>query len=218
MEVKDGETVREREESRSVKVRENPQVTASAWLFHHLVPVGLKTWPTLLRSCQRLSTVPLVPRKDNQLFTLCCVLLCAKYCSFPHIFSWYFHTLLLFLANVIVPVLLSKLLLRCIRQLTYMEKSHTAQIPVVRPIRHFHLVKVTSGMQKYVVLAQSAVIKYTLCSHCKYFHKMAQLCVMKFLSQRKTSGYFSDNSSYHICHIKVCCLIHFLQFSRCISI
>lgn len=36
----------------SVKVRENPQVTASVWLFHHLVPVGLKTWPTLLRSCQ----------------------------------------------------------------------------------------------------------------------------------------------------------------------
>lgn len=87
---------KEREETRSVKVRENPQVTASAWLFRHLVPVGLKTWPTLLLSCQRLSMVPLVPRKDNQLFTLCCVLLCAKYCSFPHIFAPYFHTLLLF--------------------------------------------------------------------------------------------------------------------------
>lgn len=195
-------------------MRENPQVTASAWLFHHLVPVGLKTWPTLLRSCQRLSTVPLVPRKDNQLFTLCCVLLCAKYCSFPRIFSWYFHTLLLFLTNIVtVPVLLSKLLLRCIRQLTYMEKSHTAQIPVVRPIRHFNLVKVTSGMQKYVLLAQSATIEYTLCSHCKYFHKMAQLCVMTFISQRKTSCYFSDHNYYQICHIKVCCFFLNAPFS-----
>lgn len=93
---------KEREEARSVKVRENPQVTASVWLFHHLVPVGLKTWPTLLRSCQRLSTVPLVPRKDNKLFTLCCVLLCAKYCSFPDIFSWYFHTLLLSLCCCLI--------------------------------------------------------------------------------------------------------------------
>lgn len=96
---------RQEEEMGSVKVRENPQVTASVCLFHHLVPVGSKTWPTLPRSCHRLSIVPLVPWKDDKLFTLCCVLLCAKYCSFPHIFSYYFHTLLLLVTNiVIVPV------------------------------------------------------------------------------------------------------------------
>lgn len=123
----------------SVKVRENPQVTASVWLFRHLVPVGLKTWPTLLRSCQRLS---IVPRKDNQLFTLCCVLLCAKYCSFPHIFSRYFYTLFLLVTSIaIVPVLLYKLLLRCIKQSIYMKKSDTAQSAVIKPIRHFNLVK-----------------------------------------------------------------------------
>lgn len=191
---RDGE---EREERRGGEVRENPQVTASAWLFHHLVPVGLKTWPTLPRRCQRLSTAPLVPRKDNKLFTLCCVLLCAKYCSFPHIlyFPGIFLLCSFFLTSVAaVPVLVSQLLL--------MEESHTAQISVVRPIRHFHLVKVTSGMQKYAVLA---MIKHTLCSHCKCFHKMAQLCGVKFISQRKTSCYFSDNNYYHICHIKVCC-------------
>lgn len=94
-EVKDGEMARkggEEEERGSVKVRENPQVTASVWLFRHLVPVGLQTWPTFLLSCQRLSIVPLVPWKDNQLFTFCCVLLCAKCCSFPHLFPRYFHT------------------------------------------------------------------------------------------------------------------------------
>ena len=35
-----------------------------------------------------------------------------------------------------------------------MEKSHTAPIAVIKLMRHFVLVKVISGMQKYVVLAQ----------------------------------------------------------------
>lgn len=54
-------------------MRENPQVTASARLFHHLVPVGLKTWPTLAPRRQRLSAaVPPAPRKEAELFTLLC--------------------------------------------------------------------------------------------------------------------------------------------------
>lgn len=67
----------------SVKVRERLQFTASSYLFHHPVPIGREAWPTLPCRWQRLNIAPTMPRKGNKLFTLCCALLCAKYCSFP---------------------------------------------------------------------------------------------------------------------------------------
>lgn len=62
VEVKDGETVW----GKSLKVRERLQFTASIWLFHHLVPIGRKTWPILTCHWQKLSVAPPMPRKGHQ--------------------------------------------------------------------------------------------------------------------------------------------------------